>query len=219
MKPIRIVIADDHAIVRAGIRMLLEAQPEFEVAGEAADGQRCLELVAQLKPRVVLMDITMPGCSGLECTEQLRKAHPDVAVLVLTMHDDDRYFFRLLQAGALGYVVKGAAPEELITAIRQVSRGEAYVHPSLAWRLLKDYAERHGPARPASATPQLTEREQEVLALIAEGLTGPQIAERLYLSAHTVERHRTNIMNKLGLHSKAELIRYALRHGLVTLEA
>jgi len=216
LKPVRLLIAEDHAIVRAGIRLLLNAWPEFEVVGEAENGRRCLELVASSRPDVVLMDITMPELNGLECAAKLLAEHPQVKVLALTMHDDDRYFFRLLDAGALGYVVKGASPEELVAAIRQVARGEPYVHPSLAWRMLRDYVERREPGGEAAV--RLTPREQEVLSLIAQGLTGREIAARLYLSSHTVERHRTNIMNKLGLHNKAALVRYAVRHGLAGTE-
>lgn len=218
MAAVRILIAEDHAIVRTGIRLLLEAQPDLQVVAEAEDGRRCVELARQLRPDVILMDISMPGMNGFEATAVIRAEQPDVHILGLTMHEDERYFFRLLQAGASGYVVKGASPAELIGAIHAVHRGEAYLYPSLAKKLLDDYMQRVKTGEEGDSYGGLTAREREVLQLIAEGLTAREIADRLVLSAHTVDRHRANIMAKLGLQNKAQLIRYAIRRGLVSAE-
>jgi two-component system response regulator NreC len=216
MAKTRILLVDDHAIVRAGLRLLLESQPDMEVVGEAADGTEAFRKARELRPDVVVMDITMPGLSGLEATSRIKAECPDAQVLALTMHQDERYFFQMLHAGASGYVVKGAPPADLIAAVRSVHQGQAYLYPSLARRLLDDYLTRSKEGREAD---DLTDREREVLRLIAEGLTGKEIAELLSLSVHTVERHRQNIMAKLRLHNRAELIKYAIRKGLIELEA
>ena len=218
MKRIRILIADDHAVVRAGIRLLLEAQPDMEVVGEAQDGRESLTRVQELRPDVVLMDITMPHLSGIEATQAIKKVLPEARILALTMHEDAAYFFQMLQAGASGYVVKGADPSELLSAIRAVSHGKAYLFPSLARKLLDDYLERLEVGEEGDTYARLTSREKEVLKLIGEGHTGREIAEVLFLSKNTVERHRTNIMDKLGMRNKSQLIRLAIRKGLVKLE-
>lgn len=216
MAKIRILLVDDHAIVRAGLRLLLESQPDMEVVGEATDGTEAFRKARELRPDVVVMDIAMPGLSGLEATSQIKAECPDAQVLALTMHQDERYFFQMLHAGASGYVVKGAPPADLIAAVRSVHQGQAYLYPSLARKLLDDYLTR---SKEGGEADDLTDREREVLRLIAEGLTGKEIAELLSLSVHTVERHRQNIMAKLRLHSRAELIKYAIRKGLIELEA
>lgn len=217
---IRVLLVDDHAIVRAGLRMILAAEPDMTMVGEAADGESALRMTEETHPDVVVMDISMPGMSGLEGIRRLKESVPDTQVVVLTMHEDQRYFFQALEAGASGYVIKGAAPIELLTAIRAVRKGQAYFCPSLAKQMLNDYLRRAdaGSEKEKDALGKLSDREKEVLKYIAEGKTGREIAAILYLSPNTVERHRANIMDKLGLHNRAELIKFAIRKGLVTLE-
>ena len=217
-KLVRVLIVDDHDIVRAGIRMLLDAQPDMAVVGEASDGKEAIEMAVSMKPDVVLMDISMPGTTGIEATRAIKKANSRIEIVGLTMHAEDRYFFQLLQAGASGYVVKGAAPRELLEAVRAASRGEAYIHPSLQRKLIGDYVSRTEGSDQASMLADLTGRELEVLRLIVDGLTSREIAESLVISPNTVERHRQNIMSKLGLHNRAELVRYAISKGLVEVE-
>ena len=214
---IGVLIADDHAIVRTGIRLILETQRDIEVVGEAVNGREAIDLARQLEPDVVLMDISMPEMSGSDATRELSQTMPQTRVLGLTMHEDDRYFFEMLQAGASGYVVKGASPSELLTAIRAVANGQAYIHPPLAKKLLDDYLRRVGTGEENDSYGGLTEREREVLRLIADGNTSREIAGLLVLSVNTVDRHRANIMQKLDLHSKTELVKYAIRKGLVKL--
>ena len=217
-KLVRVLIVDDHDIVRAGIKMLLDAQPDMAVVGEASDGQEAVELARLMEPDVVLMDISMPGTTGIEATRAIKKANSRIEIVGLTMHAEDRYFFQLLQAGASGYVVKGAAPRELLDAVRAASRGEAYIHPSLQRKLIGDYVSRTDGGDHGSNLADLTERELEVLRLIVDGLTSREIGESLVISPNTVERHRQNIMSKLGLHNRAELVRYAISKGLVEVE-
>lgn len=207
-----ILVADDHAIVRAGIRLLLGSQPDLTVAAEAEDGEECVTKAMELRPDIVLMDIAMPRSDGIAATRRLKQSLPGTRVLGLTMYEDDRYFFRMLQAGADGYVLKGADPQQLLAAIRAVAQGQVYIYPSLARKLLDDYLTRTTSGPPPV---ELTEREKEVLRLIALGLTGTQISEKLFLSIHTIDRHRSNIMAKLDLHNRAALIKYAIRKGLV----
>lgn len=200
--------------------MILAAEPDMTMVGEAADGESALRMTEETHPDVVVMDISMPGMSGLEGIRRLKESVPDTQVVVLTMHEDQRYFFQALEAGASGYVIKGAAPIELLTAIRAVRKGQAYFCPSLAKQMLNDYLRRAdaGSEKEKDALGKLSDREKEVLKYIAEGKTGREIAAILYLSPNTVERHRANIMDKLGLHNRAELIKFAIRKGLVTLE-
>lgn len=218
MNKIRVLIAEDHAIVRAGVRMLLESQPDIQVIGEAENGRQALDLVAQLNPDLVLMDVAMPEMNGLEATQRIKEAFPGVQVLVLTMHEDERYFFQILQAGASGYVVKGASPADLLSAVRAVALGQAYLYPSVAKQLLDDYLKRVDSGEEKDSYDGLSGREREVLRLIAEGRTSRTIAEELVLSVNTVERHRANIMGKLNLHGRSELIRYAIRKGLINID-
>jgi two-component system response regulator NreC len=218
MSKIKLVLADDHAVVRSGLRMLLQAQPDMEIVGEAESGAQAVALVRQLKPDVILMDIQMPGMNGIEATRQIKEAFGDTAVLALTMHEDDQYFFEMLQAGASGYLPKRAAPDELVRALRTVSRGEVFLYPSLATRLVQSYLGGEGGGDAVALVSDLTPREQQVLVLIAEGLTNPEIADKLVISVKTVDRHRENIMRKLNLHSRIELVKFALRHGLIALE-
>ncbi len=215
---IRLLLADDHAVVRSGLRMLLQAQPDMVIIGEAETGQEAVQRTVELAPDVVLMDIEMPGMNGIEATRRIKAEAPATAVLALTMYEDDQYFFEMLRAGASGYVPKRAAPDELVSAIRAAGRGEVFLYPSLAGRLVKDYLQR-GPAGEGEAqNDDLTPREQEVLTLIAEGYSNNEIADRLVISAKTVDRHRENIMRKLNLHNRVELVKYALRKGLIALD-
>ena len=216
---IRLLLADDHAVVRSGLRMLLEAQPDMTIIGEAETGQEAIRRVAELSPDVVLMDIEMPGINGIEATRRIKASAPAAAVLALTMYEDDQYFFEMLRAGASGYVPKRAAPDELVSAIRAVSRGEVFLYPSLAGRLVQDYL-RRGPTGEGEPPDDetLTPREQEVLTHIAEGLSNNEIADRLVISAKTVDRHRESLMRKLKLPNRVDLVKYALRKGLIGLE-
>ncbi len=214
---IKIILVDDHEIVRAGLRMLLQAQSDIEIAGEAENGQQALELCQKVTPDVVIMDITMPGLSGLEVTRQLKQECPDAAILALTIHEGEQYFFEMLNAGASGYVPKRAAPTDLVNAIRAVHSGEVYLHPSVAKALVNDYLQRVQMGWERASYDGLTSREQEVLKMIAEGMMNKEIAEKLSISVRTVERHRENIMDKLNLHSRAELVRYAVDKGLIDL--
>lgn len=215
MNKVRVLIVDDHVIVRDGVRMILEAQPDIEVVGEASDGREALEKARQLSPSVVLMDIAMPGMNGLEATAAIRQELPDVQVLVLTMHEDYEYFFEVLRAGASGYVLKGASSNDLVSAIRAVHQGGVYLHPAVAKNLVSDYVKRMEPGEDRARYDGLSDRERQVLKLVAEGKTSQQIAEELFLSVNTVQTHRSHIMEKLGLHNRTDLIRYALRKGLV----
>jgi len=210
------MLVDDHAVLRAGLRTLLNAEPDMEVGGEAADGKQAVQKVAELEPEVVLMDISMPVLNGLEATRQIRRAHPQVKVLVLTMHDSEEYLFQVLEAGASGYVPKKAADTELINAIRAVYRGEAFLYPTAAKALIQDYLERARAGEESDSFDRLTEREKEVLKLVAEGYTNQEIAYMLVISVKTVETHRARIMEKLEFRTRAELVRYALNRGLLT---
>ena len=210
---IRILLADDHAVLRAGLRALLSRQPDMEVVGEAASGPEAVRKVDELQPDVVLMDISMPGAEGIGATAQIRRRHPRVKVLILTMHEDRRFLRAALEAGAAGYVVKRAADMELINAIRTVQQGEGFLHPTMAKYLIEEYADTKSSR--SSEDQLLSDREREVLTLIAEGLSYKEMAGRLGISVKTVETHRERIKEKLNLHSRAELVRYALEQGLL----
>ncbi len=218
MEKIRVLIVDDHAVVRAGIRLLLDAQADMQVVGEAKDGRDGLIQAEKLKPDVILMDITMPEMGGVEATKAIKEMCPGVEILALTMHEDLPFFFQILKAGASGYVIKGADPNELLNAIRAVVQNKAYLFPSLTRKLFDDYLERLEMGDEKDSYARLTNREREILKLVGEGYTSREMAEKLFLSTNTVERHRTNIMDKLGMHNKSELIRFAIRKGLVKLE-
>jgi two-component system response regulator NreC len=211
---IRILLADDHTLLREGIRALLNEQPDLIVIGEAADGREALQLARELYPDIVLMDIAMPLLNGVEATRQIRRDCPDSAVLALTMHDDEEYVRQLLAAGAAGYVLKRAAASELVSAIRAVWRGEAVLSPAVTRLVIADYLERQTPGQPAAD--ELTPREREVLQLIAEGHTNKEIAALLNLSIKTVQAHRTSLMQKLDLHDRGALIRYAIQKKIIT---
>ena len=214
MTPIRVILVDDHEIVRAGLRMLFSAEPEVEIVGEASSGEEAVALVEALEPDVALMDIAMPGIGGGEATRRIKKLHPQTAVLALTMHEDEAYFFEMLEAGASGYVPKRAAPDDLMSALRIVRQGDVYIYPSLARLLVKDFLHRSesGDIQPRE---ELSAREQEVLTQIAEGLSNREIADVLVISVKTVDRHRENIMRKLQLHNRVELVKYAIEKGLI----
>lgn len=209
-----ILLADDHAVLRAGLRMLLDAQPDLTVVGEAGQGSEALKLAGELKPDLILLDLTMPGLSGLEALPLLRKAAPESHVLILTMHDDESYLRQALRTGAAGYVLKKAADNELLSAIRAVMRGEVYVHPSLTKALIEDLLP-DSPAIPRDPWDELSEREREVLVLVALGHTSAEIAGRLSISPKTAETYRARGMEKLGLRSRAALVKYALGKGLL----
>lgn len=213
-EPIRLLVVDDHSILRAGLRMLFAAEPDLQIVGEAASGQEAIEAVRTLHPDVVIMDVAMPGMTGIEATRRIKESNPGTAVLALTMHEDEQYFFEMLNAGASGYIPKRAAPDDLIAAIHVVHQGNVFLHASLARFLIHDVL--HGSAQPMVEIEPLTEREREVLTLIAEGLTSREIGERLVVSPKTVDRHRENIMSKLNLHSRVELVKYAIERGLLT---
>jgi len=206
---------DDHAVVRSGLRMLLENERDVAIVGEASFAAEAMDLASSLKPNVILMDIGLPDLSGIEATREIKKRMPDVSVVALTIHEDEEYFFKMLEAGASGYVPKRAAPEELLTAIRAAASGQVYLYPSLAKLLVRDFLE-GGRASLEQAASDLTDREQEVLTYLAEGANNSEIAASLVISPKTVARHRENIMRKLNLHSRAELVRYAIRKGIIT---
>jgi two-component system, NarL family, response regulator NreC len=209
-----ITLADDHSIIRKGLRLILEAEPDLEVIGEAADGLEAAQLVERLKPDVLLLDLMMPGLSGLEVTRQVRRRSSRTRVVVLSMHGAEGCVLEALRAGAMGYVLKGSEPDQLITAIREAAAGRRYLSPPLSERAIEVYIERADtPADEAYAT--LTPREREVLHLAAEGYTNAEIAARLSISPRTAEKHRANLMQKLNLKSQTDLIRYALRRGIL----
>lgn len=211
--PIRILIADDHAVVRSGLRNLLQAAPDLEVIGEAADGGETLSLTAQLHPDLVLLDITMPPESGIRTAQRLKEAHPGLFVLFLTMHEDEGLLHEALRAGASGYLIKRAEEAEILQAIRAVHNGDLYVHPAMTRALLhQPVTTEHRRGSPVEA---LTRRELDVLRLLAKGNTNRQIATLLNLSMRTVENHRANLMGKLGLASRVELVNYAEENKLL----
>src|SRR6266545_3050767 len=211
---IRLLIVDDHAVVRSGLKMLLENERDIEIVGETASASEAMEAALRLKPNVILMDIGLPDLSGNEATREIKKRISDVAIVALTIHEDEEYFFKMLEAGASGYVPKRAAHEELITAIRAAATGQVYLCPSLAKLLVRDFLD-GGRAGSEHTSSDLTDREQEVLTYLAEGASNEEIARSLVISPKTVARHRENIMRKLNLHSRAELVRYAIRKGII----
>jgi len=210
----RLLLVDDHAVVRSGLRMLLENERDVEIIGEAATASEALEAAIRLKPNIILMDIGLPDMSGIDATREIKKRCPDVSIVALTIHEDEEYFFKMLEAGASGYVPKRAAPEELVTAIRAAATGQVYLYPSLAKLLVRDFLSGGRPSSEQTAS-DLTNREHEVLTYLAEGANNEEIAASLVISRKTVARHRENIMRKLNLHSRAELVRYAIRKGII----
>jgi len=230
MSAIRVLLVDDHAILREGIRYLLSASGEVEVIGEAQDGVEALEMVERLKPDAVLMDIAMPRMNGIEATAELKKRHPELPVLILSMYDSEEYVLPILRAGAAGYVLKRAAAQELVSALKAVTSGQVILHPDVA-RTVMDNLQNQGRsgAAPVAADEravtgahpqleQLTDREREILTLIAQGLTNQQIGEKLFISIKTVQAHRANLMEKLDLHDAVELTKFAIKTGLISLD-
>lgn len=210
---IRILIADDHGVLRAGLRSLLNAEPDFTVVGEAGDSRQAIQLAQELHPDILLLDLSMPDAGGIEVTRQVKRACPDTRILILTMHEDESLLQEAIQAGAAGYIIKRAAEPELINAVHAIWRGDLYIHPAMTRALLKSLQ----PAAPAAEAPvePLTPREKEVLQHIAQGYTNQQIADLLQISIRTVEGHRANLTGKLALKSRVELVRYARQQGLL----
>ena len=219
MAKIRILVTDDHALIRGGIVGLLNAQADMEVVGEAGSGEEAIQKTAALTPDVVLMDIGMPGISGLDATKHIREQTPSAQVLILTMHDREDYLFQALKTGAAGYILKGADIQDLLSAIRSVHGGGVYLYPTVTKTLLTDYLRRVESGEKVDGYDGLSEREREVLKLIALGQTTTEIAKDLSLSPHTVQSHRDHIMEKLSLHRKADLVRYAIRKGLISADS
>ncbi len=229
MDKITLMLADDHDIVRAGMKSFLESQGEFQVVAEARDGSEAIERAQEKHPEIILMDITMPGMDGLEATRRLKELCPDSQVLALTVHDDKQYFMEMLSAGASGYLTKQAAADELVAAIHSIAQGNIYLQPALARWLLEDYqrltsrrliaVSQSQETQPlATSLDVLSTRERQVLELVAEGLTNIAIGRQLGLSPKTIARHRERIMQKLHMHSRTELVRFAIRTGLAKLE-
>jgi DNA-binding NarL/FixJ family response regulator len=209
----RVLVADDHAVVRHGVRSILNGQPDFEVEAEAADGAAAVDMALALRPRLAILDVSMPRLTGLQAAGELDRRAPEMRLLMLSMHDDEQYLFEALRAGASGYVLKSAVDRDLVEACRAAMRGEAFLYPDAAAALVQDHMA--GRARDDAFADPLTPREAEVLKLIAEAYTTKQIAEALVISPKTVENHRGRIFEKLGMHDRVDLTRYAIRRGLV----
>jgi two-component system response regulator NreC len=218
MHAITILVADDHDLVRSGIVQLLQSFPEFRIVGEARNGQEALDQAKVIRPTVLIMDLSMPVLSGIEAAGQLRAECPETNVLVLTMHDDERYVLQILESGAMGYVLKNASKTELAEAVRTVARGERYLSKTVSNIVIDGYLRNSGKQGSAMPESPLTRREVEVLRLVAEGLSSQEIAKRLYISPRTVDTHRTNMMQKLDLHDVASLVHYALEHRLLAIQ-
>ena len=210
----RVLLADDHTVVRSGLKMVLDSQPDIEVVAEAGDGAEAVQQALSEDIDLAILDVAMPRMTGLQAVAELHRRRPELRVLILSMYDNEQYFFEALKAGASGYVLKSAANRDLVEAIRSVMRGEPFLYPAAVTALIRDYLDRasHGEATP---TDPLTPREQEVVKLIAEGHTSEEIAQTLVISKKTVERHRANVLEKLGMRNRVELTRYAIRRGLV----
>jgi DNA-binding NarL/FixJ family response regulator len=210
----RILLADDHELVRSGLKLVLDSQPDLEVVAEAGDGEEALEIGTSAELDLAVLDVSMPGLTGLQVAAELHDARPELHTLILSVHDNEQYFFEALKAGASGYVLKSEANRDLIEACRGAMRGEPFVYPAAASALVKDYLERVRQGEDAPSDP-LTPRELEVVKLIAEGLTSEEVAETLAIAKNTVDRHRDNILEKLGLRNRVDLTRYAIKRGLV----
>ncbi|WP_027758436.1 response regulator [Streptomyces sp. Amel2xE9] len=213
-RPIRILLADDHALVRRGVRLILDQEPDLEVVAEAGDGAEAIEMARAHEIDLAVLDIAMPRLTGLQATRELASLKPDLRILMLTMHDNEQYFFQALKAGACGYVLKSVADRDLVAACRAAMRDEPFLYPGAVTALIRNYLDRvrHGDETPDQV---LTPREEEVLKLVAEGHSSKEIAEILFISVKTVQRHRANLLHKLGLRDRLELTRYAIRAGLV----
>ena len=209
-----VLVADDHAVVRHGVRSILAAQPDFDVVAEAADGAEAVRTAMALRPHLVILDVSMPRLTGLQAAGELARRAPDMRLLMLSMYDDEQYFFEALRAGASGYVLKSAVDRDLVEACRATMRGESFLYPDAAAALIKDRLARAAAGDPVAEDP-LTPREAEVLKLIAEAHTNQQIAELMFISPKTVENHRARLLDKLGMRDRVQLTRYAIRRGLV----
>jgi two-component system response regulator NreC len=218
MAKAKVLLVEDHVIVRQGIKALFSDEPDLEIVGEADDGRAALQSVSELEPDVVLMDISMPGLNGIEATRQIRQNHPEVKVVVLSMHSNEEYVFQVLRAGASGYVLKQSDSSEVLTAIRAALAGGSFLSPPISRTVIDDYVRRAEARGGDEDLELLTSREREVLQLLAEGLSNREIAEQLNISIKTVETHRSNMMGKLGVSSKTELVKYALRKGWASLD-
>jgi NarL family two-component system response regulator LiaR len=217
MQKIRVLVVDDHTIVRDGISALLSLAGDIEVVGEAVNGNEALKMVAKLQPDVVLMDIAMPIMGGLEATRRITKEFPNTKVLVITQHDDKEYVFPVIESGAAGLISKAAASSELATGIRAVYQGDSFLSPSVARLLVENYQQTAGERGQLDPYNQLTEREREILKLLAEGFSNQEIADMLVITRKTVEGHKTNLMAKLGIHNRIDLVKYALRRGIISI--
>jgi two-component system response regulator NreC len=215
MEKTKLLLVDDHTVIRSGLRMLLDNEDDVEIIAEAGTAKEALEKAVEYEPDVVVMDIGLPDSSGIEVAAKIKEQLPKVAIVALTIHEDEEYFFKMLEAGASGYVPKRAAPEELLKAIRIAASGQVYLYPTLADLLVKDYLSQDEEERATRNMDGLTPREQEVLTHLAEGLNNPEIGDLLAISPKTVARHRENIMGKLNLHSRTELVKYAIRKGII----
>lgn len=216
MQAIGVLIADDHTILRKGICALLEREKDLKIVGEAEDGRETVAKVEQLRPDVVVIDITMPGLNGIEATRQIKKRFPETKILTLSIHESEEFVFQTLRAGASGYLIKKTVPEDLICAIKAVYRGESYLSPAISKTVIEHYIRTAEQSLEEDPYETLTDREREVLQMIAEGGSNRQIADHLCLSIKTIQTHRNNIMEKLDIHSTADLTRYALRKGLIS---
>lgn len=213
---IRVLICDDHIMVRQGVRMVLQSESDIELVGEAGRGEEAVALAEQLKPEVVIMDLSLPDMSGIEATKRIKAALPSTRVIALTMHEEEPYVMEVLRAGAEAYIVKRSAAADLVNAMRQVMAGQAVLDPVVTKAVVTGYVSRPTPPTPDKETDSvLTPREREILILVAEGFTNAEIAKKLYISEKTVQTHRSNILDKLNIHDRTELVRYAIRHGLV----
>jgi DNA-binding NarL/FixJ family response regulator len=210
----RILLADDHTLVRDGLRLLLDAQPDLEVVAEASDGAEAVDLALREDVHLAILDVTMPRKTGLQAAAELARRRPDLKILILSMHDKEQYFFEALKAGASGYVLKSAANRDLIEACRAAMRGEPFLYPAAVRALIRDFLDRASRGEATAENP-LTPRELEVVKLIAEGHSSEEMAEMLFISKKTVDRHRANVLEKLGMRNRIELTRYAIRTGLV----
>lgn len=218
MRTIKVLLAEDHTIVRKGIRSLLDAEADIEVVGEADNGREAIEKVEELQPDIVLMDHTMPILNGLEATRQIRKRFPEVKVLILTMHTSEEYVFEFLQAGASGYLVKQTAPTELVTAIQSVHQGDSFLSPSISKTVIAGFIRHAEATEKEDNFDTLTDREREILQLITEGYSTKDVAQQLHISVKTVATHKVNLMDKLDIHSMTELVKYAIRKGIISLD-
>lgn len=216
---IKLAVVDDHAVVRSGLMMLLNAKDDMEVIGEASEGNEAVEMAMQLRPDVILMDLNMPhGKDGLTATKEIKQQLPETAVLILTMHDDEQYLFQAIHAGASGYILKSAPHHELMTAIRTVAAGDAYLYPTATKRLMGEYLDQLQNGSVKDRTEQLSEREKEIVSLVAKGYSNKEIAEQLIISVKTVETHKSHVMEKLGFKTRPELVKYAMKKGLLQFE-